>query len=243
MASGWAVFYFMVGAIEVTGEVLRNEVLCVTTKPLLMITLFIYYITSIGKIDGKDKLMLTAIAFSWVGDVALMFASSPLSETSPSVIPKHPNFFLLGLSGFLITQILYCILFTKVSYRKPPILKSKPWVAAPLLIFTCLFLYILLPAIYRNEAIKPILIPVLIYALVISLMVLMAINRYGRVNHRSFLAVLTGAVMFMCSDSIIAYSRFISYFNASGVYIMVLYIIAQYLITSGIIAQKRDNPV
>jgi uncharacterized membrane protein YhhN len=82
--------------------------------------------------------------------------------------------------------------------------------------------------------------PVTIYTLVILTMVCGAINRYGKVNFRSWLIVLIGAILFLFSDSGIAISKFLHPFCGSQVLIMSTYVTAQYLIVMGYLWQ--DSP-
>ena len=79
-------------------------------------------------------------------------------------------------------------------------------------------------------------IPVLVYSIVITLMGLAALDRYGAVSPKSFWKVLIGALLFILSDSLIAYSRFgqeIVEISLPGFWIMLTYILAQFLIITG----------
>jgi uncharacterized membrane protein YhhN len=80
--------------------------------------------------------------------------------------------------------------------------------------------------------------PVIIYTIVILTMLEAAINRYGKVNRLSFILVLTGAILFVISDSLIALNKFGFPFMFSGVAVMTTYIAAQYLIVAGILKQS-----
>jgi uncharacterized membrane protein YhhN len=158
-------------------------------------------------------------------------------------LPKNPNFFLVGLAAFLVAHMLYAISFSDVSNKtKAAIIRKKFWVAIPLLIYMATLLYFLVPAIAGNELTKPFLGPVIIYSAAIATMVVFALNRYGRVNDKSFALVFGGALLFMFSDSIIAVNKFIYSFASSGIFIMVLYIAGQYFIARGALQQtKRDS--
>ena len=154
-------------------------------------------------------------------------------------IPQHPDFFLVGLVGFLITHILYTIVFAKVDLPSvKPILKSKPWLLLPLLAYMAVLISQLVPAIYSVELTKPFLAPVLVYSTAIATMVVFALNRYGRVDDSSFALVFAGAILFMISDSIIAINKFIVPFEFARIAIMVLYISGQYLIAKGCLKQQ-----
>lgn len=197
------------------------------SKPLLMVILILFYATSIVKqANAFHKMMIAAFFFSWVGDVALMF------------VHVNENFFLVGLVGFLITHILYTIVFSKVNHPEvTPILPKKFWVAVPLVIYMVALLSMLVPAINGNPLTKPFLIPVLVYSTAIAVMVLFSINRFRRVNDSSFALVFGGALLFMFSDSLIAINKFMEPLPLAGFFIMVLYITGQYLIAKGALKQ------
>ena len=81
-------------------------------------------------------------------------------------------------------------------------------------------------------------VPVLAYILIISFMLMMAVFRNMRVNRLSFNLILFGALLFILSDALLAYNRFVNPIAYSGVWIMATYMIAQYLITMGGIERK-----
>ena len=219
--------FLLVAAIEVMGELTGNNLIRFIAKPLLMITLIGFYIQAVaGKWNKVHKLMVAAFFFSWIGDVALMF------------VFKNENFFLLGLVGFLMAHILYAVAFSNVTdINTEPLLPKKFLTIIPLLIYMVVLLALLLPSLYGNEHTKPILIPVIIYTVAISTMVVFSINRYKRVNKQSFIFVLSGALLFMFSDSIIAINKFLSPFFSASIYIMILYILGQYFIAKGVLSQ------
>ena len=152
-------------------------------------------------------------------------------------------YFLAGLAAFLFAHMLYAIAFANVSNRtKAPVLRRKVWIIIPLLVYMVFLLYLLVPAISANELTKPFLAPVIIYSAAIATMVTFALNRYGRVNDRSFALVFGGALLFMFSDSCIAINKFMHPFATSGIFIMTLYAAGQYFIAKGAIAQfGKDN--
>jgi uncharacterized membrane protein YhhN len=219
--------FFIVAAVEIFAEVTQNSTVRFIAKPLLMIVLIAFYMQAVGdKWNKVHKLMRVAFFFSWIGDVALMF------------VFKNENFFLVGLVGFLITHILYTIAFADVTNKNAtPILPKKFWIVVPLVIYMAAFLSLLVPAINGDEKTQPFLVPVLVYSTAIATMVVFAINRYGRVNEKSFALVFGGALLFMFSDSIIAINKFLHPFELAGICIMVLYIAGQYLIAKGTLAQ------
>jgi uncharacterized membrane protein YhhN len=231
--------YFVLALIEIFAEATGNEMIRFFTKPLLMIILVFFYLSTVrSPLNKIQKLMIGAFIFSWVGDVALMFVSNTPGEGSLMGIPRNPNYFLFGLVGFLFAHVLYAVAFYNVSNKQAvALLPKKLWVLAPLIVYMVVLLIALLPAIYSNTATQPFLAPVVVYSAAIATMVLFAINRYGRVNKRSFSLVFAGALMFMFSDSFIAINKFLETVPMSGVWIMSLYSFGQYLIAKGSLAQ------
>jgi len=235
--------YFIIAAVEIFAEVTDNTMLRFFSKPLLMIVLIAFYMQAVGSNWNKiHKLMRIAFVFSWVGDVALMFVPKDAADTSIMGFPKNENFFLVGLVGFLITHILYAVAFADVTNKKAAaLLPKKFWIAIPLLIYMVALLSLLVPGITGNPKTKDFLIPVLVYSTAIASMTVFAINRYGRVNEKSFALVFGGALLFMFSDSIIAINKFMYPFATASIFIMVLYIAGQYLIAKGALAQFSDT--
>ena len=197
------------------------------TKPALMILLFLFYLSKVGKDRGMaQKFILFSLAFSWSGDVNLMM---PSVEGFASF---EEQFFLLGLVSFLIAHVLYIFSFRLdvVHNGGHGALSKKPWLAIPFVAFLIGFMYILFPHIKPEMQI-----PVIVYATVINLMGLAAIHRWGKVSKESFWWVMGGALLFIASDSMIAINKFLAPFESSRVLIMLTYITAQYMIVKGTI--------
>jgi len=211
--------FWLAAFIDLAGEWFGIVELRYASKPLLMIFLGVWYFQSTA--SGRTvthKLLLVAFAFSWAGDVFLM--------------NKNEIFFLLGLVSFLITHILYILGFRKEIILVPgkSLLRRNPLVAIPVLL---LFAGLLMLVFNRIE--PEMKIPVVVYASVITTMVTVALNRYGKVSAKSFQLVSSGALLFMLSDSLIALNKF--YFGdglwKASFWIMLLYIVGQYLIARG----------
>jgi|JI10StandDraft_1071094.scaffolds.fasta_scaffold441176_2 uncharacterized membrane protein YhhN len=222
-----AVVYLVVALLEIASEVTGNQLLKFISKPLLMPVLMLFYYSNISKpISSFHKKFLIAFFFSWLGDVFLM-------------IPFNQEiFFLLGLGSFLVAHILYALCFANVTFKnKEALLPKKFWVLVPLLAYFILLLYSFfgnVPGEMKG--------PVAVYSLAIATMVVFAVNRYGRVNEKSFALAFAGALLFMFSDSIIALNKFLFDGNLflSGFWIMILYISGQYLIAKGALEQGAE---
>jgi uncharacterized membrane protein YhhN len=195
------------------------QVAAFITKVMIIPLLLIIFFTNLQSPKEKHHwLMAAGLVFSWFGDILLEFTG------------RNENMFLFGLASFMAAQLIYMYVFfatpgknSLASNRK--FLLIPPLAAAALLIS---FLYSDLGAMR---------LPVILYAIAIMAMVTGAINRIEKVNRESFYLVLSGAVLFLISDSTIAINKFSYKFDLSSIAVMSTYIMAQYLITVGYIKQ------
>ncbi len=167
------------------------------------------------------NLLLSALFFSWIGDIILMFAD------------KGELYFIFGLVSFLIAHIIFILLFTKQEKENTTTNKLF-WVG---LIIVGIYLFGMLSLLYPS--LGDLKIPVTVYAITISTMLLMAIKGYFNWSKPNNLTVLLGALIFVSSDSILAINKFHSELPKSGFLIMITYIVAQFLITKGILSLNR----
>lgn len=212
-------------SVELT-ETLAISNLHYITKPLIVISLLALLIYHTSLRGRFVKRIAAGLFFGLGGDVFLMFQHT------------NPNFFLLGLASFLIGHLLYISAFYLDYLTNPTI--GKKYTKWAILVFGvfCMAFYILL-----REHLGAMKIPVLIYAFVISLMAIMAVNRHGRVNSFSFNLIFIGAVLFLLSDSILAYNKFVKPFTYAGIPIMATYMLAQFCITIGTIERKIKKKI
>ncbi|AEL25096.1 lysoplasmalogenase [Cyclobacterium marinum] len=188
------------------------------TKPLIMISLMLYFLQSTKLIKGS-LLRITVSAglfFSFLGDTLLL----------------NKDLFLYGLGAFFMTHVCYIIAFKLTQNQTLNLFKVnfiKMFVYnLPLYILTA-FIYFLIHA-QLNE----LKIPVIIYTMAIVMMVTMARERYGRTNSASFWQLFIGAFLFFISDSLLALDRFFYPIIDGDLYIMGTYILGQLLIIMGI---------
>jgi len=172
------------------------------------------------------RILLNALIFSWIGDVILIFAD--IAEI----------YFILGLVSFLIAHITYCVLFNKQIIGEIQINKVLFGLGSLVIAFylTAIIL-VLMPNLGNLK------IPVIVYAAVISTMLLFAFNGYLIWKKPGALYIFLGAITFVISDSILAFDKFHAPIEKSSFFIMLSYLVAQYLIVVGIIrlnAQKLD---
>jgi uncharacterized membrane protein YhhN len=85
-----------------------------------------------------------------------------------------------------------------------------------------------------------IVISVIVYAIAISLMGIAAAFRFGRTFPRSFYAVVAGAFLFIASDSLLAFNRFVRPLDGAEWMVMLTYGLAQVLIAGGCLTHVLD---
>jgi uncharacterized membrane protein YhhN len=210
----WIILYLVVLGADLVAVYNGNETLRYITKPLLMPLLTAFFIFQTKNIASSlKKWVVLALLLSWAGDVFLMFEST------------NNNFFIFGLMAFLIAHIFY-ILFYENVIRKDGIRKNYWWFL-PVIIYYIALIYILSPNLGDMK------LPVRIYGIVISYMLIQALQTGGIKDHGAATLMIAGAFLFITSDSILAINKFYESFKYAGIAIMLTYGIAQFLITLG----------
>lgn len=210
----WIIVYFAVLAADLFAVYSGNETLRYFSKPLLVPLLVLYFILNTSSFHSSLKRWIVlALAFSWLGDVLLMFDS------------MNSSFFIFGLIAFLIAHLFYIMFYAGVLRSEN--LKKNYWLFIPVLIYYVALIYILSPHLSEMK------LPVRIYGVVISYMLIQALQ-VARIKNRSAAAfTIIGAILFIASDSILAINKFYNPFEYAGIAIMLTYGIAQLLITIG----------
>ena len=190
-------------------------------KVLIIPALGILFVWNLNPFSGRLHLFLLAgLLFSWAGDITLEFTKT------------NEVYFIIGLVCFLLAHLMYMAVFFKTPGNNV-IFSNRAYLLIPVLIYGITLVS------YLFSDLAEMLVPVILYAAVILSMLAGAINRRDKVNNVSYFMVLTGAVLFVISDSAIAVNKFSHHFSASGIVIMATYIVAQYLIVTGYIYQYR----
>ena len=214
--------YIAFSAVYLLILFLGHENLNFFLKPIL-IPILIFGVYFYQNFPTKN-ILLTALLFSWIGDVILLF--SDISEI----------YFILGLVSFLISHIVYCILFNRQAKRN--LKKNSIAIGIGSILIACYLigmLSVLLPSLGDLK------IPVIVYASVISIMLLFAYNGLLSWNEPGNKLVFSGAVVFVISDSILAINKFYNPIEKSSFFIMLTYLVAQYLIVIGILKLNPKN--
>ena len=143
-------------------------------------------------------------------------------------VPISELYFIVGLVSFLLAHLCYLVLFLRQRHRQ-----TKPFI--PIIL---LYLYSLVFGYYISESLGSMLVPVIAYEIVILLMASASFLRKGAVTSFSYKMVVFGALSFLISDSILAINKFYVEVPLSGIWIMITYALAQYLIVIGILKSE-----
>jgi len=212
--------YLLIGIVHMAGHLLDWPEWSRYTKPMLMPALLFYvYVTASGHVTLKVLLLCLGIVFSFLGDLALM------RETD--------LYFMLGIGAFLLAQLTYAGVYVVASFKKPE-LKLTPLL--PILTYTMFFMVIIYPNLPGDMNI-----PVIIYGLAITVMASMARLRAGLTSEDSYQWVMMGSLLFVVSDSLIAFDKYYRSLRYDDEWIMGTYIVAQLLIAMGIMAHPDDK--
>jgi uncharacterized membrane protein YhhN len=199
---------------NIIAGLLENQWLEYISKPLIVVFLAIYFILRTkANLSPLKKWILFALFFSWVGDVLLMFQQ------------KDPLFFLSGLSAFLIAHIFYIVFFHRVRVAEQ--LRSNPWFLLIVVIYYVALVSFLSPTLGDMKM------PVRVYGIVISFMFMLALHMLYIREKTAGKWMMTGAGLFILSDSILAINKFYYSFDLAGLFIMLSYGAAQYFIIEG----------
>lgn len=217
-------FLFIIVAItELCGEFNHNINLIYITKPLLMVTLSLYYFFSTkNNFNQFSTFILLGLLFSIGGDSFLMFQGS--------------SYFIAGLSCFLITHLFYIAAFLNYKKATSGFLHQKPWFVLPFLVYLIALLS------YLWNDLGDMAIPVIVYSTIICIMASVALNLMTKISKPIFIILFTGITLFLFSDSVIALDKFKSaslILPKPNLLIMTTYILAQLLIVKSAIKLNR----
>jgi uncharacterized membrane protein YhhN len=191
-------------------------------KPFLLP--FLMYSVYTSENFPTKNVLLFALTFSWVGDIILMFTD------------RGELYFIFGLVAFLISHLLYIVVFNK--QLKTEVSKNKSVLLlgiGVILVYLSVMLSLLLPSLGDLK------IPVILYATVISAMLLFAFKGSLHWQNPANIYILLGAIVFVASDSILAINKFYTSLPLASFWIMITYLTAQFCITSGILSLNKKK--
>lgn len=172
---------------------------------------FLFVVTALGQVHQNYyyyAFLVAGLVFCFGGDVLLAI--------------RQTRTFLYGLVAFTFGHVSYSIAF----YSIGKIQLKAALAAAVILIISFTVYFKLLPYLGKMK------VPVLMYVIVISVMLLAAwlvtINPAIGIRGRGM--IITGAVLFYCSDLFVARERFVAHEFFNRLIGLPLYYVAQYLL-------------
>jgi len=204
-------------------------------KPAVMISLFIWLWTSVG-LQGALLWFGLGILFSLVGDVLLMISLD--------------RFFLAGLAAFFVAHVTYIIGFNT------PLPDLSAWsllLAVIIGINGVRVMRRILAPLAAGQAVSPrrvpgpnggqshLRIPIIVYGVVISVMLLSALMKLSDLSWNASAALLVGlgAFLFYLSDVILAWMKFVAPVQHGRIYNMLSYQLGQIAIIAGVVLQFK----
>ena len=164
-------------------------------------------------ISGLKTWIMLALFFSWVGDILLMFEE------------RKAVFFLLGLSSFFIAQVFYIVFFHNIRMKEN--IRGNALLLLLVVVYYAILISVLSPFLGTMK------LPVRIYGVVISFMLMLAMHMMLGKNKKAGWWMMVGAILFVTSDSLLAFNKFYSPFNYAGIAVMLTYGLAQLFIIQG----------
>lgn len=183
------------------------------TKPLLMPLLAVVYLT---KTSTPDIFIVLGLICGFLGDFFLMWS-------------QKPAFFAAGLGAFLIGHVFYIAAFMHTTNY----LSDVPgWLYLTLLPYMVLSAFIFKRLSSHLSNMK---IPAFLYMSTIMLMSFICLTRVCSIKGYAFWLPYIGSLLFLMSDSILAFDNFKTRIRNGNVYVMTTYILAQFFIVLGFI--------
>lgn len=215
MKSLWHILYAFSVLSVVLAILLDIHGLYSAAKPLLMITLLLYFLSASKGYPGWRFFVVAALVFSWAGDMFLLSS----------------DMFIAGLASFLVAHVFYIISYHKTGAATGQL---KPMDIIKFVVFAGILIGVLYPGL------GSLLIPVMAYTLVLVGMGVWAHKRRGATTTASFAMVSAGAMLFVISDGLIAVNKFAFEIPGERILVMSTYMAAQYLIVRGLLKHESE---
>ncbi len=220
----FSLIYFTIAAIHLLAILLQNHTGILLTKPLILLSLILSYGIQTKLKGSFHQLIALGLVLGWIGDLFLLF---------------EEQYFMYGLAAFLGGHILYTLAFCLDINRSDFFKQGKTYLIS-ILILAYAILYVQL----LNPFLGELQIPVMIYILAIGIFYITASARGKITPKASYTWIVLGALLFVLSDSILAYNKFVENIQYGQLWTMLTYILAQYFIAQGAVLRvdkKREN--
>lgn len=213
--SGIILFIFIIFSFaHIACEAVRSMTGRYITKPFLMPLLLLYYMASAAQLNF---ILIAALTCGWLGDIFLMIPDPR----------KTRRYFKPGLAAFLLGHILYIIVFAAYLPRASNV---PAWGWGFLAVY-------LAAGVAGYRLIAPhagrMLPAIMAYIIIIVLMGASTVLPLGSVPTAAAVTVMAGAFVFMVSDTLNAYNRFVREIPLERLFTMGTYLAGQFLLVQG----------
>lgn len=179
------------------------------TKPLIMPLLILHYVASTSKVN---IILIGALLCGFLGDVFLL---------------DSKKYFINGLLSFFCGHVLYIVVLL-LNFSAKNVNDYYFVFMIPYIIYAYFLVRTLLPYLGGLKVLGTMYMSTILAMSFISLLIM-----FQKFNLKTVL-ILIGTIIFVISDSLLAFDTFKKKLKHSGVFIMSTYIIAQYLIIMGL---------
>src|SRR5579871_1823141 len=210
----WLYIFVVDVLLDLIAILFHREELRLVTKPLIVILLAVFSWLSVLQKNRLFWLLFSALFFSWLGDVLLLFDATIASM------------FIFGLLSFLIAHIFFILFFLHV--RRQHHLQK---ISLPIVVFVIVYLIALF--LFLKPTLGALQIPVLVYAMVLCGMFLSCVHAFDLTKNNAGKFCVAGAFLFLLSDSMLAINKFYHAFKIAGFAVMLTYALAQLFIVVG----------
>jgi uncharacterized membrane protein YhhN len=211
----WIVVVTVATILMVLSNLLEMSALSVTSKMTASSSLVALALSAGAPLSRYGRVVLVALVLSWIGDLLLAGQSD--------------QFFLFGLASFLLAHVAYIVAFSVHGINRNWIL-----VAAVPVVLVSIGVSVWLVAYVPTDM----LIPVRVYTLVISLMVIAA---FGTRGAGAPLLLPIGALLFYFSDLSVATAQFVQTDFPNYVWGLPFYFAGQVLLALSVRDVSRKN--
>lgn len=213
--SVWLLLFTASLVADLSGVYYQDDVVIYCAKPLIVISLLGWLMSHRAAMPKAFLVpVTTALACSLAGDVLLMFDK------------YFAFFFIAGLVCFLVAHLFYIVCFNRLRLAVPQ--SFRLWLIPAVITYYCTLVIILFPFLGSLQ------LPVIVYGAVITSMLYVALHLlFSPAVHLKLVAL--GALLFVVSDSLLAFNKFYQSFPYAGILIMLSYGLAQYCIVTGVV--------
>ena len=221
------ILFFLTLFVHLYAIVVQLPTIRIVSKCLLLPLLIIYLLVSTPNTAFIRETALTALFFSWLGDVVLL---------------GEGNYFQLGMLAFIMAHVRNGRILVRLQAFK---LKGATWIGLGLALATISMVYYFLQKTLGN-----LLMHVVTYMLAISAVWVLSFNLTNQPKYKAVAInfFIPGMFLFVLSDTLLALNKFLFHNPLRwDVWVMVTYALAQWFLTEGYIrvvngAREESNP-